>query len=59
MHEYVDRLTWALRGQYKMEINVDDSNLSSSNLIQGAPTISGVPMFRTFSTGGTLVLRDG
>jgi Flp pilus assembly secretin CpaC len=46
-------------GQYKMEINVDDNNLSSSNQIQGAPTISGVPIFRTFSTGGTLVLRDG
>lgn len=46
-------------GLYKMEIQVEDNNLSSSNQIQGAPTISGVPMFRTFSTGGTMVLRDG
>jgi Flp pilus assembly secretin CpaC len=46
-------------GQYKMEINVEDSNLSSSSQIQGAPTVAGVPIFRTFNTGGTLVLRDG
>ena len=46
-------------GQYKMEINVDDNNLSSSSQIQGASTLPGVPIFRTFSTGGTLILRDG
>lgn len=46
-------------GRYKMDISVDDSTLSSSNQIQGAPTISGVPIFRTFSSSGTVILRDG
>jgi hypothetical protein len=46
-------------GLYKMEISVNDTSISSSNQIQGAPTISGVPIFRNFSTGGTVLLRDG
>jgi hypothetical protein len=46
-------------GQFKMDISVADTTLSSSNQIQGAPTIPGVPIFRTFNTGGTVFLRDG
>ena len=46
-------------GLYKMDINVSDTSVSSSSQIQGAPAITGVPMFRNFSTGGTVMLRDG
>ena len=46
-------------GQYKMDISVNDSTLSSSTQIQGAPAITGVPIFRTFSSNGTVLLRDG
>jgi hypothetical protein len=46
-------------GLYKMDINVSDTSVSSSSQIQGAPTITGVPIFRNFSTGGTVILRDG
>jgi Flp pilus assembly secretin CpaC len=46
-------------GLYKMDISVSDTSVSSSSQIQGAPTITGVPIFRNFSTGGTVMLRDG
>ncbi len=46
-------------GQFKMDISVEDSTLSSSNQIQGAPAIPGVPIFRTFNSSGTVLLRDG
>lgn len=46
-------------GVYMMNINVSDTSVSSSSQIQGAPTITGVPIFRNFNTGGTVVLRDG
>jgi Flp pilus assembly secretin CpaC len=46
-------------GLYKMDINVSDSSVSSSSQIQGAPAITGVPIFRNFNTGGTVMLRDG
>ena len=46
-------------GLYKMDINVSDTSVSSSSQIQGAPAITGVPIFRNFSTGGTVMLRDG
>ena len=46
-------------GLYKMDIDVSDTSVSSSSQIQGAPTITGVPIFRNFSTGGTVMLRDG
>lgn len=46
-------------GLYKMDINVSDTSVSSSSQIQGAPTITGVPIFRNFNTGGTVILRDG
>jgi len=47
------------RGLYKMDLSISDSSLSSSSQIQGAPTITGVPIFRNFNTGGTVMLRDG
>ena len=46
-------------GLYRMNVAVEDSSLSSSNQIQGAPTIVGVPIFRNFSTNGVVILRDG
>jgi len=46
-------------GVYTMNINVTDTSVSSSSQIQGAPSITGVPIFRNFSTGGTVVLKDG
>lgn len=46
-------------GLYKMDITVSDTSVSSSSQIQGAPAITGVPIFRNFSTGGTVMLRDG
>jgi hypothetical protein len=46
-------------GLYKMDLSVSDTSVSSSSQIQGAPTITGVPIFRNFSTGGTVMLRDG
>jgi Flp pilus assembly secretin CpaC len=55
----VMRATIVEPGLYTMEITVNDSSLSSSSQIQGAPTISGVPIFRNFSTNGTVLLKDG
>ena len=46
-------------GLHRMDISVQDSTLSSNTQVQGAPAIAGVPIFRRFSTGGTVVLRDG
>ena len=46
-------------GLYKMDLNVSDSSVASSNQIQGAPSVAGVPMFRNFSTNGSVLLRDG
>jgi hypothetical protein len=46
-------------GVYRMDINVSDSSVAMSNQIQGSPAVAGVPMFRNFSTNGSVVLRDG
>jgi hypothetical protein len=46
-------------GLYRMEVHVNDNSISSSSQIQGSPAITGVPIFRTFSTNGTVILRDG
>lgn len=46
-------------GQYKMEVAVEDSTLSSSSQVQPAPAVPGVPIFRNFNTLGTVLLRDG
>jgi Flp pilus assembly secretin CpaC len=46
-------------GLYKMDISVSDSSVASSNQIQGSPAVTGVPLFRNFSTNGSVLLRDG
>jgi len=42
-----------------MDISVSDSSVASSNQIQGSPAVTGVPLFRNFSTNGSVLLRDG
>ena len=46
-------------GLFKLDISVSDSSVASSNQILGAPAVTGVPMFRNFSTNGSVMLRDG
>jgi Flp pilus assembly secretin CpaC len=46
-------------GLYKLDIDVSDSSLATSAQIQETPAIRGVPIFRSFSAHGTLLLRDG
>jgi Bacterial type II and III secretion system protein len=46
-------------GAYRMDINVTDSSVAMSNQIQGSPAVAGVPMFRNFSTNGSVLLKDG
>lgn len=46
-------------GLYKMDINVSDSSVALSNQAQGTPTVAGAPLFRNFSTNGSVLLRDG
>jgi Flp pilus assembly secretin CpaC len=46
-------------GVYRMDISVSDTSVAMSNQIQGSPAVAGVPMFRNFSTNGSVVLRDG
>ena len=46
-------------GLYKFDMNIEDSSVSSNSQVQGAPAISGVPIFRHFKTGGAVILRDG
>jgi Flp pilus assembly secretin CpaC len=46
-------------GLYKMDISVSDSSVASSNQVQGSPTVTGAPLFRSFNTNGTVLLRDG
>jgi len=46
-------------GLYRVEVVVDDSSIYSSNQVQGAPAISGVPVFRHFRTNNSVLLRDG
>lgn len=46
-------------GLYKMDISVSDSSVGLSNQAQGTPTVAGAPLFRNFSTNGSLLLRDG
>jgi hypothetical protein len=46
-------------GLYKLDVVVEDTSISSSNQVQGAPAISTVPVFRTFRTTNSIVLKDG
>jgi hypothetical protein len=45
--------------QFRVDITVNDSSISSSNEVQGAPSVSGVPVFRNFSTRNTVLLKNG
>ena len=46
-------------GLYKMDISVSDSSVAASTQVQGSPSVTGVPFFRSFSTNGSVLLRDG
>jgi hypothetical protein len=46
-------------GVYKMNINITDSSVAMSNQMPGSPAVAGAPMFRNFSTNGSVVLKDG
>ena len=46
-------------GLYKMDISVSDNSVASSNQVQGSPAVAGAPLFRNFSTNGSVLLRDG
>lgn len=46
-------------GLYRVDVVVDDSSIYANNQVQGAPAISGVPVFRHFRTNNSVLLRDG
>lgn len=47
-------------GLYRVDLSVADTSIATGNQVQGAPAISGVPVFKNFSIGSnTVVLKDG
>jgi hypothetical protein len=46
-------------GLYKLDVIVEDTSISSSSQVQGAPAISAVPVFRTFRVNNSIVLKEG
>jgi hypothetical protein len=46
-------------GLYKIDVVIEDTSISSSNQVQGAPSISAVPVFRTFRANNSVMLREG
>ena len=46
-------------GQFQVDLKINDTSVSPNNQMQGAPVVSGVPVFRTFSTTHTVLLKDG
>jgi hypothetical protein len=46
-------------GLYKLDVVIEDTSISSSNQVQGAPSISAVPVFRTFRANNSVTLREG
>ena len=46
-------------GTYRLELTVDDTSISTANQVQGAPSIGGVPVFRSFRAQNSLMLKDG
>ena len=46
-------------GIYRVDLTVEDTSISTSNQVQGAPSISGVPIFKNFSAFNTVMLKDG
>ena len=46
-------------GIYRLDLTVEDTSISTSNQIQGAPSIAAVPIFKNFSAQNTVMLKDG
>jgi hypothetical protein len=46
-------------GMYRVDLTVDDTSITTNNQVQGAPSITGVPVFRNFRAGNSVLLRDG
>jgi hypothetical protein len=47
-------------GVYRVDLTVEDTSISTSSQVQGAPAIGGVPIFKNFSIGNnTVLLKDG
>lgn len=46
-------------GEFRLDLTVEDTSISTNNQAQGAPTVSGVPVFRMFRTNHTILLKDG
>ena len=46
-------------GVYRIDLTVEDTSISTSSQVQGAPSITGVPIFKTFRTSNAVMLRDG
>ena len=55
----VSNQTYIEPGLYKFDVVVEDTSISSNSQVQGAPAISAVPVFRTFRTNSSILLKDG
>lgn len=55
----VTNQTYIEPGLYRFDIIVEDTSISSNNQVQGAPAISAVPVFRTFRTNTSILVKDG
>jgi hypothetical protein len=53
------RAAYQATNLYRIEITVDDTSISTASQVQGAPTITGVPIFKTFRASNTVMLKDG
>jgi type II/III secretion system protein len=45
--------------QFRVDITVEDSSIATTNQVQGAPQVSGIPIFRHFRISNNVLLRDG
>jgi hypothetical protein len=55
----VSNQTYIEPGLYKFDVVIEDTSISSNSQVQGAPAISAVPVFRTFRTNSSILLKDG
>ncbi len=46
-------------GTYRLDLTVDDTSISTANQVQGAPSIGGVPVFKSFRAQNSVLLKDG
>jgi hypothetical protein len=44
---------------FRVEVTVEDTSISTPSQVQGAPSITGIPIFKTFRASNTVMLRDG